>query len=225
LDLTQNKAAVVSVGTSNWYAAGVSRLESSLNYHGFFGTVHTWKDVLPPGAEPHVTNPYAYKLVAMKEAVMAGATHVLWLDASLWAIKGLMPVFDWIDEFGIYGFHTGYSIGQTATDKLLLWSGLGRDDAMNIPEIATGAVGINFKNPDASKAFKIWDQMSKEGLFKNSRVKDPADSEDPRHLFSRQDQSAFGVALWMAGVKVKQNELVMYYPSGVSDTVLYVQGL
>jgi hypothetical protein len=225
MDLTNNIPAIVSVGTSNWYAAGVSRLESSLNYHGFFGTVHTWKDVLPPGAEPHVTNPYAYKLVAIKEAVMAGATHVLWLDASLWAIKGLMPVFDWIDEFGIYGFHTGYSIGQTATDKLLAWSRLGRDEAMNIPEIATGAVGINFKNPDASKAFKIWDRMRAEGLFKNSRTRSDEDSTDPRFVHARQDQSAWSVALWMAGIKVKQNELVMYYPSVTEKTILFVQGL
>lgn len=211
MDLTQSKPCIINCGVGGWYASGSERLERSLVYNGYAGDMIFWRDEYPPNCPPHNENPYAFKIAAFKEAFRRGYKIVCWLDCSFWAIKNPMPIMDIIVDKGIFGFRSGYSCGQTCPDNLLSAVGLSRDEAMDIPETATGIVGINIDNPDGRKVFDYWESFCESGLFKNSRVHDVNDSADPRFLFGRQDQSAFSMAMYKAVVQFRYEDYVTYY--------------
>lgn len=221
---------IISAGYGGWYAQGVSRLERSLMFHGYAGNVMTWKEQLPPGCPENHVDPYAVKIYAFKAAFEAGFKHVLWLDASFWAIKNPHGIFDLINDNGVFAFKSGYNCAQTCTDILLKHSGYSRDEAEFLPEIATGAVGLNMNNPDAQSVWDYWEEMCGAGLFRNSRTHNIDESADTRFLFGRQDQSSFSIAVHKSGVVFDYQNLVSYYDGRPQeqyhkDTVFLIAGL
>lgn len=227
MELQKNKICVIAVGVGGWYAKGVERLESSLNFHGFPGDVITWKDQLPPGAVSHGANPYNYKVWAFLAAAKLGYTHILYCDASFWAIKNIMPLFDYFNEHGVFAFRSGYNCANTCTDTLLNYCAVSRDDAEQMPEYASGCIGLNLRNTKAAEVYNTWAKMCYDGMFINSRTFDPSESADPRFWHGRQDQSAFSMAMHLNKVVVPQTEFVSYYkPDFHNDqTVFFIGGL
>ncbi len=125
-----------------------------------------------------------------------------------------MPIFDIINEHGIFAFRSGYNLAQTAPDNLLAEIGISRDTAELIPETASGIVGLNFDNPDGLKVFEYWAELCDNGFFKNSRTHNPLESSDPRYLFGRQDQAALNAAMYKADVNFLYEDYVAYYNEG-----------
>ena len=214
MDLTGTKPLIINCGIHGWYAAGSERLERSLNFNGYSGEARYWRDELPFNCQPHSENPYAFKIAAFREAFASGYKIVMWLDCSFWAIQNPMPIFDIINEHGVFAFRSGYNCAQTVTDRLLADVGITRDEAELIPETATGIVGLNIDNPKGQAVFNHWADFCDRGLFVNSRVHNPAESSDPRFLFGRQDQSAFSMALYKANVSFLYEDYVAYYNGG-----------
>lgn len=211
MDLTGIKPCIISVGVGGWYAAGIDRMERSLIYHGYGGDMLFWRDEYPEGCPPHNENPYAFKIYAFREAFKRGYKIVCWLDCSFWNIRPCMPIFDIINEKGVFAFRSGYNCAETCPDNLLYDVGITRDVAERIPETATGIVGINIDNPNGKKVFEYWEDFCERGLFINSRVHNSNESADPRFKFGRQDQSAFSMALYKAGVEFNYVDYVSYY--------------
>lgn len=209
-----HKPLIINCGVGGWYAAGSQRLERSLIYHGYAGDMMFWRDEYPPNSPSHGVNPYAFKVYAFREAFRLGYKIVMWLDCSFWAIKNPMPIFDIINDNGIFAFRSGYNCAQTTPDNLLSSLGKSRDWAEQLPEIATGIVGINIDNPDGGMVFEKWAEMCDNGYFVNSRTHSPQDSSDPRFLFGRQDQSAFSMAVHTLGIEFEYNDYVAYYNHG-----------
>lgn len=227
MELQTNHAAIISVGVGSWYPHGIDRLTKSLNYHGYWGDTFVWQDEYPTKTMSHDDDPYAFKLGAFDFAFERDKTHVLYVDSSFWAIRPVMEIFDFMNDKGVFAFRTGYSAGQTCTDKLLNWAGITRDDAMEIPEFAGGAIGFNMHNPHAQTVYATWKRMMNAGLFRNSRSWDPIDSTDPRFMHARQDQSAFSLALHMAGVVPAQTDFIQYYREKdiPKPTIFFIGGL
>lgn len=229
MDLTSNKACIISCGIGGHYGVGIDRLARSLNFVGWGGHTMFWKDY-PKGCPPHAgAYQYNFKLWAFEAAFAAGYTVVLWADASLYAVQNPMPIFDYVNENGLYFFKSGYSLAQTATDNLLNMEGLLRDDVTNVSEFATGLVGINIDNPKGKEFFSKWKQAMNLGLFKGHRVHDIEDSDDPRFLFSRQDQSAASAILHGMGVKTagEDHDWVAYFSTNYNPerVIFFIQGL
>jgi|LakMenE18May11ns_1017448.scaffolds.fasta_scaffold9521171_2 hypothetical protein len=214
MEFTESRPCIISCGVGNWYATGIERLERSLIYHGFAGDTIFWKNQYPFNSETHEENPYAFKIAAFKEAFSRGYNVVMWLDASFWCIQNPHKIFDIINEHGNFAFRSGYNCANTCTDDLLNDVGITRDEAENIPETATGIVGININNPKGKEAFEYWEDFCKRGLFKNSRTHNIKDSSDSRFLFGRQDQSAYSMALYKAKVEFNYIDYVAYYNYG-----------
>jgi hypothetical protein len=214
MDLTGIKPCIISCGVGGWYPAGIDRLKNSLIHHGWGGDTIFWKDEYPNGCPSHQDNPYSMKIFAFKEAFNRGYNVVCWLDCSFWAIRNPMPIFDIVNEYGNFGFRSGYNCAQTCPDNLLQNTGISRDEAEKIPETATGIVGINYANPKGKEVFDYWEEMCSMGLFKNSRSHNAAESSDPRYLHGRQDQSAYSMALYKAGVQFDYQDFVAYYNNG-----------
>lgn len=229
MDLTNNKACIISFGHGGHYATGVNRLERSLNFVGWAGAQKFWKDELPDGCPSPHDYPYAFKVYCFQWAFDQGYTVVLWADASIYPIMPVMPIFDYINDNGLYFFKSGYALGQTATDGLLSYAGVSRDEIMEVSEFATGLVGINIENPKGKEFFSLWKQYMEDGMFRGSRYHNEADSADPLFVFSRQDQSAASMVLHKMGIKTagENKDMVAYYGTDYNPTeiIFFIQGV
>jgi hypothetical protein len=223
-----DKAVIVSTGVNGWYAKGVARLANSLVHHGYAGQSLFWMEEYPPGSSPHEQNPYSFKIAGIRDAINRGFRTIIQIDSSFWCIRNPHPLFDIIVDKGIFAFRSGYNCAQTCPDNLLADVGITRDEAWDIPETATGIVGLHMDNPDAQRVFEYWADFCDRGLFINSRHHNPDESSDPRYLHGRQDQSAFSMALYKAGVNFNYVDYVSYYdysnPSKNSDKAYFFIG-
>lgn len=160
-----------------------------------------WKDY-PAGCPSHFGEyQYNFKVYAFQEMFDAGTKVVVWADCSLWCVRNPMPLFDYVNEHGLYLFKSGYSLAETATDRLCNYAGVERDSLVDVSEFATGLVGINIDNPKGREFFERWKEGMYMGMFGGNRVHDTEDSNDPRFKFSRQDQSCASMVLHQMGIK------------------------
>lgn len=214
MELNNTKPVFICSGIGGWYRHGIDRLERSLIHHGSVADFLFFRDEYPPDSPPHNENPYAFKIYGIREAIRRGYKVMCHIDASFWAIRNPDSIFDIINEHGNFGFRSGYNCGQTCTDALLTDVGISRDVAWDVPETASGLVGLNIENPKGKAVFEYWSEFCDKGLFINSRNHDLNDSHDPRFLFGRQDQSCYAMALYKAGVEFSYTDYVAYYNSG-----------
>jgi hypothetical protein len=201
MDLTNKKACIISCGVGHGhYHVGIDRLAKSLNFVGWAGETILRKDY-PPNSPEHIgDSQYNFKVWAFEEAFSLGYEVVIWCDSSFYAVENPMPLFDYVNDNGIYFFKSGYSLAETATDRLCDYAGVKRSDLVNVSEFATGLIGINILNPYGKEFFENWKQYMLDGMFGGNRVYDPADSQDPIFKFSRQDQSCAAMVLHKMGV-------------------------
>lgn len=214
MDMTGIKPLIISCGVGGWYPAGIDRMERSLVYHGCAADFLFWRNEYPPLSPTHQENPYAFKVYAFREAIRRGYKIIFWLDCSFWAIRNPHELFDIVNDKGMFAFKSGYNCAETAPDNLLQFVDMTRDEAEQLPEIATGIVGININNPDGKLLFDYWAHLCDRGLFINSRTHNSLESADPRFKFGRQDQSAFSVAVHKLGIKFDYQDYVSYYNYG-----------
>lgn len=203
MDLTGiSKPIIISAGIGGHYAAGIDRLERSLYYEGWGGDMRFWRNEYPFGSKEHGGDgQYNFKVLAFNEQILMDRKIIVWCDASFWCVRNPMPLFDYVNEHGIYFFKSGYSLAQTATDRLIEYAGVTRDELVEVSEFATGLVGINIDNPLGREFFNNWKQYMEDGMFGGNRVRDENDSADPRFKFSRQDQSCASMILYKMGIK------------------------
>jgi len=201
MDLINKKACIISCGVGHGhYHVGIDRLAKSLNFVGWAGDTILRKDYPPNSPEHGGDNQYNFKVWAFEEAFSLGYEVVIWCDSSLYAVENPMPLFDYVNVNGLYFFKSGYSIAETATDKLLNYAGLKREDLLDTSEFATGLIGVNIMNPKGKEWFNTWKQYMLDGMFGGNRVHDTNDSESATFRFSRQDQSANSVILYKMGI-------------------------
>ncbi len=226
MDLTGNKAAIISAGVGGWYPAGVRRLVRTLNFEGWGGAILAWEDY-PPNSHNHNDVPYYLKIAAFEEAIRQGFTHILWVDASFFAVKNPMPMFDIINDQGFWFFSSGYNLAQSANDNALQFVGKTRDEAEQQTEWASGCVGVNLENPDGRKLYDKWKFFMDSGISIGSRLHDNQ-SADPRFLFHRQDQTALNLAIWQLGLRNDRvDDMVAYKGTGFNEDKLiwFIQSL
>jgi len=202
MDLTNTvKPILISAGIGGHYVAGIDRLERSLMYEGWAGDMRFWRNEYPFGCPPHSGDgQYNFKPFCFNECFLAGRKIVVWADASFWCVKNPMPLFDYVNEFGLYFFKSGYSLAETATDRLLNYAGVSREELYDVSEFATGLVGINIDNPNGKEFFEKWEEYRQAGMFGGNRAHDLNDSKHPKFRFSRQDQSAASMILYKMGI-------------------------
>lgn len=230
MDLTNKKACIISCGVAQGhYHVGIDRLERSLNFVGWAGETILRKEYPPNSPEHGGDNQYNFKVWAFQEAFDKGFEVVLWCDSSLYAVENPMPIFDYINVHGIYCFKSGYSLAETATDKLLNYAGYSREQMMDVSEFATGCLGINISNPKGKEFFQRWKDAMQAGMFGGSRVHDLSDSQHPYFKFSRQDQSNSSMVLYQMGITTcgETEDFVAYKDTGynASKIIFFVGGI
>jgi hypothetical protein len=224
--MNAEKCCIISVGCGNWYPQGIERLEKSLNFHGW-GGAEFLQTYLPEGSPSHAENPYAFKVYAFEQAIQKGFTHIVWLDASFWAVKNPMPLFDYIEDNGYFFFKTGYNLAQSCSDEILNYAKIHRDHAERINEGATGCIALNFKHEKAKAFFFRWREYMEAGMFRGSRFH-AGQSKDPRFLFHRQDQSAASLVMnELEMIPSEGGKFEAYYNSDYkgTDNIFFISGM
>lgn len=223
-----HKAVIISCGVNGWYGRGVSRLERSLHFEGWAGDTIFYKDEYPQNCHSHNDVPYYFKIAAFEEALRRGYTHVLWADASFWAVKNPVRLFDLINDQGYYFFSSGYNLAQSVNDYALQVAGVSRDEAEGATEWASGLVGINYENPDGKRLYETWKEYMDLGLSRGVKHQNKDESQDPRFLAHRQDQSCLSLAAYKLGLTNKlMLDAVAYKQTNYNpeEIIFFIEGL
>ena len=194
------------------FQLGQERLKKSLMQYSYEGDVLLFNEFSQVGSKVHLEVPYQFKVYAIDKARQMGYDVVLYCDASLYAIKDVMPVIYHIIEKGYLLEYCGFNAGQYSTDLCLNEFGLTRDDAMNIKLHSAGFTGLNFKNEKATQFFDRWLKLGKEeitfcGDWNNNSKQC---SQDDRCLGHRHDQTTASIIAHKLEMERKNPHFMQY---------------
>ena len=215
------KACIINAALGSWYPQGQKRLKQSLIYHGFNWDILTWNNW--PNNNYNKDCNYNVKAAAFEEAISQGYTHILWLDASVWAIKDPNPIFDIINEDGYYFWSNGYNCAQECSDDCLDYFEVDRDLAETWKIASTSMFGVNITNPVGIEFIDRFIQSAKDRVFEGSRFHD-GQSLDYRFMHHRQDQSAASIILNQLGCKIHDAGTYSMYAGSyeIPESVIYL---
>ena len=190
------KQCVINVGMGGWFPTGTQRLKESFVEYGYTGDFLTWidKDGWPQGLS-HADCPYGFKAMAFMEARNMGYTHILWCDSSIWAMRSVVPLFDYIDHHGYLLWNSGWNCGEWCKDDALEPLGVIRDELFHMRQIQASVLGLNFRHQVANEFLSNWVDFAKDGVtFPGPWTNDNNEaSTDPRVRGHRHDQLAASV--------------------------------
>jgi hypothetical protein len=141
------KVVICTVAYGGWYRKGLERQVREFERVSPGYELQGWLNVLPPGTPKLVAEGvdytgYAAKPWALKYAIDSGADVVLLIDASVYPIKHIEPLIDFVWDHGYYLAPAGFTVGEWTNDAMLMNFGLDRDHAMKIRDVASGIVGL-----------------------------------------------------------------------------------
>lgn len=148
------------------YIKGQDRLLKSLIDVDYKDAFLCWTQEVSIGAPLHKDNPYAFKIYEFEQAFL-NYDLVLLVDASVWAIKNVNPIFEHIEREGYIMQEAGHHCGTWANDRCLDYFGLTRDEAMKMLMYGNaGFLGLNKNDKTAMEFFARWKQSMLDGIFK-----------------------------------------------------------
>lgn len=188
------KTCVINFARGGWYSQGQRRLKESLNEANFSGDTLFFDNEQQIGAPSHQTCPYGFKPYALATAIKLGYTHVLWADASVWAIRNIQPMFEHIDKQGWMFFHNTCT-GNWTSDACLDVFHISRDKAMKMDMLMGICMGFNMTHPTTQQFFLEWLACAYDGkTFPGSWTNHNHEvSQDPRVYGHRHDQSVASI--------------------------------
>lgn len=163
------RKVIVSFANKNGvYVKNLARLSDSLR-NNFDGDFIAFIGEKSCGAEPHLDNPYNFKIHCIQKAIDAGYEQVLWLDTSCFAVKNVQPIFDEIVKDGFIFQDIGFTLDQWCNDFALSYFSLTRQEAKDIKLIGNaGFLGIDFSKQKGHDFFNKWKESMEAGCFKGS---------------------------------------------------------
>lgn len=161
------RRVIVNLINNDGYLSGQERLKEAVKIYTDIPlfTFTSESEVLSP---LHKDNPYAFKIYAIEEARRQGYNKILWLDASVFPVKDITPVFDWLTEKGIFLEEAGHYAGTWSPQYVLDYFGITKEQAMQMPMFAAGYCGFDFNNPISIEFFAEWKESMLNGMFKGS---------------------------------------------------------
>jgi len=128
-----------------------------------------WQNEADIGAPPHNQNPYAFKVHAFRFAERQGYRFVLWVDASVWAIRDTQPIFDHIKEHGYIMQYAGHNCGRWTNQNALDYFEITREQASKMLMYGNaGFLGLDLHNTIASVFLERWEKAMLAGAFKGN---------------------------------------------------------
>lgn len=154
------------------------------------------------GSPPHAVSPYEFKIHAILEAKRRGYTIVIWCDSPFRLIRPVDTLIPKIEKCGVYIQQDGWAVGQWANDKSLAYFNLSRDEVLTIPNASAGIMGFDFSKVVATVFLEKLLGCAREGLFFGKwNNNDKTESEDPRCLGHRHDQTCVELVAYQMGIE------------------------
>lgn len=201
------------------YVRGQSRLIASP--HLACDSTLTYRDEMPPGSPSHTDNPYAFKAHALKAAVDAGATLLLWADASILPIRSLEPLWEKIEREGAWISRNGWFNAEWTCDAAYADLGVTREENWTIPHVVATTFGLNIEHPTGRVIFDEYLRLAQTNAFKGPwRNQNGEASSDPRVLGHRHDQSCLSLLAHRYGVQLTDPPRYFAYAAGVTDETI-----
>lgn len=156
----------------------------------------------PDGCPDQSTRQYAFKCFMIDRVINAGFHTVLWLDAAFQPIAPLTPLWKIIEEHGWYIPKQGDAVlGNWCSDQALGILGARRDEAMTVPLVYTGIVGLHLRSYSGARIWQLWKQSYESGAWDGPHKNQPKTerwghkfagpcSSDPRCQGHRHDEAA-----------------------------------
>lgn len=221
MDASIKHCVITACVGGGWYPEGQKRLIRSLYYHGSTADILAYQDEWPSDGY-NTECPYNIKASVLEKAIELGYKRILWLDSSVWCVQYPMGLWDIINHEGYYFWRSGYNCAQVCSDKCLEYFGVDRDTAEKYQDCSTSMFGLNMDNPEAQEFARRWIQSAKDGQFEGSRFHDNQ-SEDPRFIAHRQDQSCASMIIGQMGLKMHlPNVYSAVYQPDLPSSVIYV---
>lgn len=220
---TNVKACILTAHNGKgWYPKGQKRLINSLRHHGFRHDIvaiectpiqNSW--LVTGSVNGRYIDPqtisgyksdcvYTLKAAAFDYVRSLGYDTILWLDCSVWAIKDPEPIFDIISHTGHYFWRSGFTLGQTCSDKCLDYFMFTREKAHKINDCSTSMFGLKVSNPDSAKFLDYWLKAAADGMFHGSRDEIPGRGDHEQKFMHRQDQSVASCLIPSFNMKIHQ---------------------
>jgi hypothetical protein len=211
------KHCVVNFADSS-FLNGQNRLKQSLINVGYLGDVISFNDFSQIGSKHHREIPYQFKVFAIDKVRNMGYDVILYCDASMYAVKNIMPTINYINDNGYLLEYCGFSVAQFSTDLCLSEFNITRDEAEKIPLHSAGFTGLNFNNETAKSFFDEWLLRAKEeksfvGDWNNNNKQC---SQDSRCLGHRHDQTVASIIAH----KLSMNRINPYFMEYDYDNVV-----
>jgi hypothetical protein len=212
-----------------WFSKGSDRLVESLRKNGETSFMIFPEYQYTDRGVYHKDCPYTCKAGAIERAISLGFNQILWLDCSVQVIKPLEDFWKIIEENGYYFMTGGWNCAQECNDKSLEYFGFTRDQAELLPCLWSCIFALDLRNEKAKQVCDLFLQSAKDGIFHGSRHHD-GQSNDPRFLHHRQDQSCLSLAVHKVGIdKIFFPNIHMAYTgmgAPITETTFFtVQGL
>lgn len=167
-EMKNKRKVIVNLSTGN-YVKGMDRLVKSLEEnHDTDFEVFTFTEESQVGAPLHIQNNYAFKVYAIDYLKNQGFDQILWLDASVVIQKSLKPIWDYMDEHGMFMEEAGHYVGSWCNEKTLKYFNITREEAMKMTMFAAGYCGFDFTNPVAIEFFAEWKESMLNGCFQGN---------------------------------------------------------
>jgi len=212
------------------FKKGQDRLVKSVQENNYQGDILTFDQYEQVGSSTHQEVPYQFKVYAIEKARQMGYDIVLYLDASIFAIKDVMPVIYHIIDNGHLMELCGFSVGQWATDICLNEFSISREDAFEMSLYSAGFTGLNFQNKLSKLFFERWFYFASQkitfiGDWNNNQKQC---SQDERCLGHRHDQTVASILSHTIGLEKIVPTFMQYIYTGTEikeQTIFGCQGI
>lgn len=194
------RKAIVNYSTEK-YRIGQDRLLESLAGQQFDQYFFSEESTDIP---THEQSMYAFKVYSIDRLRRMGYDIVLWLDASMVAIKGISPIFDHIEKHGYFFQDSGWANDRWTTQAQAEYFGTNSGKM-----ISAGVIGLNFNNHVAIEFFKRWHKSMEAGMFIGS------------HNDNRHDQTCASLIIEQLKMDIIENNTYWCYgKSPVNENIV-----
>lgn len=236
------RVIICTVALGGWYPKGAARLIQEFDRVSPGFEVQAHVNTPPFGAPAAVIEDgydytaYCAKPFALAAAMMAGADIAILLDAAFYPIRPIHPLVDHIARNGYYLCKNGYRVGEWCSDRAMTRMGETRDRLMEMEEVSSYCVGLNFADGRCVELLHRWcgfasDRLTFPGChtarFSGEGRNKGFVSNDPRVRGHRHDQTALSIlAHKMDMHNLSERPLFTSYAGyETEETVLVNQGM
>lgn len=152
---------IVNVSTKKYWK-GQDRLVTTLKNNNN-AQVLAYRHESDVGALSHKESMYGFKPKAMEKAYELGFRTILWLDASMYVIKNLEPIFNIIERKGYFFQDSGWMNNRWTTPEVKNY--FGTDSGKMI---SSGVLGLDLNSFEGKEFYERWLKAMEDGMFNGS---------------------------------------------------------